>query len=211
MHLRQQTKRNQSGFSIIEISLVILVVSVLAVSGFVVYQRHKPGSTKTSAATTPTQTTSQQTNTTSTQPQPTTYLTIKEWVVQAPYSGPLNLQYSFALGDSNNMALSSSQLAAGGPALCASTPNSDAGILARYLPTDADLGPNMPVSETAAQYIAQNPTVPHATIGNYIYIYWGNSYLTNGTYIGPCNDKNIALQTIAAYSALVPMLQAIQQ
>jgi Tfp pilus assembly protein PilV len=199
----------QLGFSSIEALLIVLVVTVLAAIGYVVYQRHKSMSAKNSAVTVSTQKTGQQQNATSTQSQPATYLDIKEWGVRAPYSGPLNLQYSVALGDSHSVAVSSSQLGAGGPAVCSSTPNSDAGILSRYLPTDSNLGPKMPASETAEQYIEQNPTVPHAKVGNYIYIYWGNNYLTNGAYNGPCNDKIAAQQTIAAYSALVPKLQTI--
>jgi len=72
MHLHQPTKRNQSGFSAIEVLLVILIVAALAVSGFVLYQRHKPSVVKTSAATTQNQTTTQtkDTSTQSAQPDP---------------------------------------------------------------------------------------------------------------------------------------------
>jgi hypothetical protein len=341
MHLNRPTIRNQSGFSAIEVLLIVFVVAALAATGLVVYQRHKQSVAKSSAAIGTTQTTGQQKSGTTTQPAtqyldikewgvklslssaindayysaggnvskdglPNTvwigltslnstgcnatntdspsfkplgaivrvlptdkdpgsgklytqqdpngttingyyygyasniikdsscasattlqsidsafataaknivaatdpnYLVIKEWGIRAPYSGPLNLQY--AANGSFSMAVSSSQLDAGGPAVCSAAGNSDAGNIARYLPTDADLGPHMPVTETAQQYIEQNPSVPHATIGSYIYIYWGNNYLTNGAYNGPCNDKAAGLQTISAYSALVPNLKAI--
>lgn len=59
MRLHRPTKRNQSGFSIIEISLVVLVVAALAVTGLVVYQRHKSTSAMNSAATNQTQTVTQ--------------------------------------------------------------------------------------------------------------------------------------------------------
>lgn len=207
MQLHQSTPK-QKGFSVIEALLIVFVVAALAITGLVVYQHHKSGSANSNAATSTTQTNTKPQNTSTTQPAQTTtqYFTITEWGVRAPYSGPLNLQY--AANGSGSMAVSSSQLAAGGPAVCSAAGNSDAGNIARYLPTDADLGPHMPVTETAQQYIAQNPTVPHATVGNYIYIYWG--YVVNGVYTGPCNDKAAALQTIAAYSALVPKLQATQ-
>ena len=202
-------REHQSGFSTSVILLAVLVVAALAVTGLVVYQHHK-NSTKNSAATSPTQTTTQPQSTTTTQPAQTTtqYLDIKEWGIRASYSGSLTLQYT--ANGSNSMSVSSSQLAAGGPAVCSAAGNSDAGILSRYLPTDSNLGPKIPANETAQQYIDQNATVPHATIGNHIYIYWGNNYLTNGVYNGPCNDKTAALQTISAYSDLVPNLAAVQ-
>jgi hypothetical protein len=44
MHLHQPTRRNQSGFSGIEVLLIVLVVAAVAVTGLVVYQHHKPRS-----------------------------------------------------------------------------------------------------------------------------------------------------------------------
>lgn len=206
--MRQRDR--QSGFSTTMILLAVLVVVVLAATGVVVDQHHKSTSTNSKAATTTTQTTTQPKSTTTIQPAQTTtqYLTITEWGVRAPYSGSLALQYT--ANGTNSMSVSSSQLAAGGPAVCSAAGNSDAGILGRYLPTDSNLGPKIPANETAQQYIEQNAAVPHATIGNYIYIYWGNNYLTNGAYNGPCNDKSAALQTITDYSNLVPKLEAVQ-
>jgi hypothetical protein len=60
----------QSGFSTTVILLVVLVVAVLAVTAFLVYQRHKPSTVKNSASTSQTQPPSQQgtTNTQTTQP-----------------------------------------------------------------------------------------------------------------------------------------------
>jgi type II secretory pathway pseudopilin PulG len=80
MRLQQPNKREQSGFSVIEVLLVVLVVVVLVGSGIVVYQRYKSTSAKTSAATNATQ----PQNTTATQPAQTTtqYLNIKEWGVR---------------------------------------------------------------------------------------------------------------------------------
>src|SRR6266567_5033744 len=56
MRLRMQSRLptpKQSGFSVIEVLLIVLVVAVLAATGIVVYQRHRPGN----AATGSTQTT----------------------------------------------------------------------------------------------------------------------------------------------------------
>src|SRR5947209_2912813 len=86
-------RERQSGFSTMVILLVVLVVAVLAATGLVVYQHHKPSSAKNSAATSLSQPTGQQQSTTSTQPQPTTYLYIKEWGVKLPLSDSIKDAY----------------------------------------------------------------------------------------------------------------------
>src|SRR6266568_721611 len=58
MHLHQPTKRYQSGFSAIEVLLVVLVIAALVVTSVVVYQRYK-SRTKSTAATNTSQTTTQ--------------------------------------------------------------------------------------------------------------------------------------------------------
>lgn len=73
MQLHQPTKQDQLGFSVIELSLVLFIVAALAVTGLVVYQRHKPSGAKNSAATSQTQTTTQPQNTATTQPAPDPY------------------------------------------------------------------------------------------------------------------------------------------
>ena len=92
MELHRPAKRDQSEFSVVEVSLVSLVVAVLAVSGFVVYQRHKSISAKNSVATSTSQTTTQPQSSTTTQPATTTmqYLTIKEWGVKLPLSSAIS-------------------------------------------------------------------------------------------------------------------------
>src|SRR6266567_3349983 len=77
MQLYRPAKRNQSGFSVIEVLLVVLVVAALAATGFVVYQ-HQKNSNKRAAATNSYQTSS------TTQPAQTAtqYLTTKEWRVR---------------------------------------------------------------------------------------------------------------------------------
>src|SRR6266702_5910325 len=89
---------HQSGFSTTVSLLAVLVVAVLAVTGLVVYQHHKPSSVKSSAATNQTQTTTQPQNTTTTQPSQTTtqYLTITEWGVKLPLSDSIKDAYYVA-------------------------------------------------------------------------------------------------------------------
>jgi Tfp pilus assembly protein PilV len=68
MQLHQPNQRNQSGFSIVEVSLIVFIVAALAVTGLVVYQRNKSTSAKNSVAVNSAHTTGQQQNTTGTQP-----------------------------------------------------------------------------------------------------------------------------------------------
>jgi hypothetical protein len=65
-------KENHSWFSAVSVSLTVLVVAALAVTGLVLYQRHNTRNAKNSAATSPTQTTTQpqSTVTQSAQPNP---------------------------------------------------------------------------------------------------------------------------------------------
>jgi type II secretory pathway pseudopilin PulG len=194
MRLRMQSyqpiKRDQSGFSTIEALLVVLVVAVLAVIGFVVYQRHKPSSAKNSAATSQTQTKTQPAQTT------TQYLTIKEWGVKLPLSSAIsNADYVVAKGSSSGaggqpdkvwLGLTSNTSASCNPA------NNDAGgrgaigAIIRVLPTDTD-----PVS---GQLLTQK--YPNGvTIGGYYYLY--QSWATNN----PC-ASNSTLQSIdSAFAA----------
>src|SRR5258708_9432642 len=80
-------REHQQGFSTVEILLVVLVDAVLTVTGLVVYQRHKPSSTKSSAATSQTQNNTQPQTTTNPQPAQPVYA---NWPV---YS---NTKYSFS-------------------------------------------------------------------------------------------------------------------
>jgi Tfp pilus assembly protein PilV len=73
MYLRPPIKREQSGFSVIEVLLIVLVVVALAVSGFVVYQHHKSASTKSTATTSQSQTNTQQQTAATQSTQPTPY------------------------------------------------------------------------------------------------------------------------------------------
>lgn len=63
MHLNQPTTQDQSGFSVVEVLLVVLVVAVLTVAGFMVYQRHKSTSTTSAAARNTTHTTTKEVQT----------------------------------------------------------------------------------------------------------------------------------------------------
>jgi Tfp pilus assembly protein PilV len=91
MKLQRPTK--QSGFSIVEASLIVFVVVALAATSFVVYQRHKPISIKNSAATGSTQTTTQPktTDTTTTPAQPVD--PYAEWKIYSDQQAHITFKY----------------------------------------------------------------------------------------------------------------------
>ncbi len=89
MQTRQPTPK-QSGFSVIEALLIVLVVAALVATGFVVYQRHNNTSAKNSAATTPNQTTVQSQNTVA-QSAPTN--PYDGWTTYTSSDGEFNIKY----------------------------------------------------------------------------------------------------------------------
>ena len=95
------------GFTIVEAIVVVAVVAVMGVTGWFVYQHNRPTDTKAASGSTPSN--NQQTSTT-----PTTYFTINEWGVRAPYSGSLKLSYTLATDSTGNSSatFSSDQLSA---------------------------------------------------------------------------------------------------
>lgn len=92
--MRQRDR--QSGFSTTVVLLAILVVAVLAVAGFAVFQHNRTKVTNAAAGSTQ-PTTKQPTTTTTTQPAPTvSYLTFKEWGVKIPLSSAISDAYYVA-------------------------------------------------------------------------------------------------------------------
>ena len=175
MYLHQPTKRDQSGFSVIEALLAVLVVAVLAVICLVVYQHHKSIPAKSSAAANTTQTTTLPTSTTTTQPAQvaTQYLTIKEWGVKLPLSSTISDAY-YSVGGNvgtdgkpNTIWLGLTSLNSSG---CNASPDNPSsfkplGAIVRVLPTDKDPG-------TGKLYTQQDPN--GTTINGYYYGYASN-------------------------------------
>ena len=83
-----RSQKHQSGFSVIELLLIALVVGVLAVIGMLVYQRHKPSGVKNNTATS--------SATTQSAHRATQYLTIKEWGVKIPLTSAIGDAYYVA-------------------------------------------------------------------------------------------------------------------
>ena len=109
--MQSHRSTGQSGFSILEVSLIVLVVAVLAVTGLLEYRQYTSTSTKSAANTGQPQTTSQSKSTTNTQPTPITsttqpaqtttqYLTIKEWGVRMKLTSDTVSLYYYLTSDS---------------------------------------------------------------------------------------------------------------
>jgi type II secretory pathway pseudopilin PulG len=170
MRLRMQSQQptpRQSGFSAIEVLLVVLVVAAMAGISLVVYQRHKPITAKNSAATTSTQMTTRPAQTT------TQYLTIKEWGVKLPLSDSIKDAYYTVGGNvgtdglPNTIWLGLTSLNSSG---CNASPDNPSsfkplGAIVRVLPIDKDPG-------TGKLYTQQDPN--GTTINSYYYGYASN-------------------------------------
>ena len=169
-----KTQNHQSGFGAVLAVIIVAVILALGGSGYVVYRAHhkttNPPTTSSSVAKTSTPPAKKSSGSTSTSTQPTTaYFTIKEWGVQAPYSGT-DLTYSVITGSPNQIALTSSSLPQ-----CTDSTLGNTGLVGRYLPTDnVSTGP---IPKTAQQYFSQDFAASGATkpaytkVGSYYYMY----------------------------------------
>jgi prepilin-type N-terminal cleavage/methylation domain-containing protein len=87
----------QSGFSIVEFLIVIVVIGLFAVGSWAVYQRTKQRATRTGAASNPSQ------SNTSLLGRTVTYLDIREWGIKLPLSDTIRDAY-YVPGDQNRAA-----------------------------------------------------------------------------------------------------------
>jgi len=161
-------REHQSWFSAVRISLSVLVIAALAVTGLVLFQHHKPSNATNSAATSTSQTTMQPQSTTASQPAPTVaYLTIKEWGVKLPLSDSIKDAYYMAsLGSSRGHDGQPNTLLAGRKSLdstgCAATNTTAIALIFRALPTETD-------SATGKLLTQEYPN--GVTLGSYFYAY----------------------------------------
>jgi hypothetical protein len=168
-----KTKQNQqAGFGHLIVLVAVVVILALGGSGYAVYHAHHKKAPESKSTTTNQSTKSTSTTGSSTTGKSTpavTYFTIKEWGVQAPYSGS-DLSYSPGPDGSSLMLLESQ-------AVDATIPPSDtspscragnAGLIGRYLPNDYVAGT---IQITAQSYVTQNSSTVYSKIGSYYYIY----------------------------------------
>lgn len=172
-----KTKHTQQvGSGVMAVLLAIAVALVLSGSAYLLYHsHHKKSPENTSTVTDQSTKPTQKSDSTTTKPSTpaTTYFTIKEWGIQAPYSGS-DLTYSADSANTHMMWINSRQLGSDSSACKITTDSGNAGIIGRYLPTDTLPGP---AQETAQQYFSQafsasNSGESHfAKIGSYYYLY----------------------------------------
>jgi hypothetical protein len=187
---------NEKGFGAVEGLLIVAVVVLLGVVGYMVYHNHNktatttPTATNNTTSTTPTKTTTP--TTTPTQPA-TSYFTIKEWGVRAPYTG----QDTFTYRLSNGLATVISKQLAAKDAGCTTY---GAGQIRRLSPTDGTYSDG--TGPTVEQTAQSNPGI-YAHVGSYYYQFVHDQ--------GECGNTSVADQNQAndAVKALVASFQAV--
>lgn len=189
----------QVGFSIVEALIVVVAIGVIGTAGWFVYQHNRPK--PTNAASNPSHSSSQQTQQPTASPSSTTqYFTIKEWGVEAPYSGSLKLSYTMS-ADGKSAIFSSDQLSA-----LSSDCVGKGGAIGRWSKDDlVSEGPPTSSTPTAANYFAAKDPLTYKHIADYYYMF---VHVQSG-----CGniDSTAATQsqTNDAVESLVPNLQAI--
>lgn len=193
-------ENDQFGFGLVGVLIVLVVLTVVAVSGWVVHKHQQKtissaNTISTSKYTTQTQDQNKKNKDT------TQYVTIKEWGVRAPYSGSLTLTYTIS-SDGKSAVFSSNQLTTASSA-CAGR----GGAILRWASIDtvSELPANAN-APTAEQYFASQPASSYAHIGDYYY-----SFKHDPAACGNLNSNSAArlyAQTNDDVQGLVPKLQA---
>lgn len=183
-------KKNEAGFSAVEMTLVIVIVALIGAVGWLVYKNHHKTTTAaiTSTATSSTKpATSTKTTTSATQPttssnKPTTcttspasnkesdasYLTITQWGVRAPYTSSDTLSYVICDNDTNTAVIISKNMSDNFGCSGANDLPSGAGQIFRGLASAADDSENSPTPPKYAQDAQRDPT-DFKQVGNYVY------------------------------------------
>jgi len=150
------TRNNSLGFTVVEALLIIIVVAALVLVGWFVYNKnHQTKKTTTT------------TSSTTTKPKPegdtsasAANFTIKEWGVQAPYTG--SDRFAYTVSSDGKMITVISHTLSSQDSGCSTF---GAGEIARLLPTDKTVADStVTVADDAANYPAA-----YTHIGNYYY------------------------------------------
>jgi len=187
---------NESGFSVVELLLVIIIVILLGFIGWYIYHTdHKA---------TPSNTTTSKTASSSSK-KSVSYFTITQWGVRAPYSGSLTLEYTISTSGGQSYAiLSSSQLDASDPA-CQSAGNYG-GIITRYASTDIVQDEGGSSGLTPSQYFSQYDisSAEYSHVGNYYYLYTHPQAACSSSQ----TSQNLQTETDSAFEIITSSIQA---
>ena len=186
---------NQKGFTAIEAVLIVVILAIIGGTGYYVYQANNKSTDTQNTA---------QLNAESAVPHKaagkTTYTTITEWGVRAPYSGSLKLQYTLS-SDGKQADFTSDKLVA----TDAACTDQFGGQIDRYAPADIAT-PDGTGTTTAKDRAATASKSTYAYVGGYYY-FFTHSQAACGT--DPDKTKTVQQQTNAAVEALVPKLQTV--
>lgn len=193
------TPKNQKGFTVIEVLLVLILLSIVGFSGYYVYHTQKSSSTKPAISTTASSTSAGKdtTSTQTTTPSDSTqYLVIKEWGVKIPLSDAIKdavYAYSVEYG-AESAGLSTKTLAAYGDGCEAG--GVGAGGIDRQTVTEHD--------QNAQKDDNMNYPVYSIKVGNYYYQYISPQGACSGD---DRSADNVQLSAIQAFRAAVDKIQ----
>ena len=186
--------KDMQGFSAVVILVVVVVVGLVALSGYFVYkdQTVKPVAvspvSNINIAKTPT----------------LKYLSISQWGVRAPYSGSDTLSYRLSRSGNYTVIVSQNMAQNYG---CTGTNNepSGAGIISRSLATATA---STPTPETYAQLARQDPK-DNKQIGEYVYSFaHDQAACSNKTLVGTPGEK-AQINTENFTNSLISKLETI--
>ena len=206
-------RKNQKGFHALEALLILVLVGIIAGTGWYVWQSNKKTNKTLSEASsvkysqpTKKQTTSSK-STISTQTN-TQLFVIKEWGVKAPHSG--NLTLTIQSIDNQSVVVSSKELLAHPDATGCIGPKSTNFVIQRYGPNEYTTDDRTGGSgdKTASQEYAAGTSFlgnKLVKVGNYYYLY----QLTEAPCAQSVYEQNsYFVQTDQVFKALVPKLEA---
>jgi len=186
-------KLNQRAFSAVEGLLILLIVVIVGATGAYVYTSNKNANKNLKAASqdasgTPKFSSKKKTSTTPTSSQQ--YFTVKEWGVQAPYSGTDTLTYT--MSSDNTLATVTSKQLATKDSGCSTF---GAGQIKRLSGTDpAYAGGDGP---TVTAYAAQNPGM-YTKVGAYYYQFVHDQAQCGSAAVADQNQANDATKALVA-------------
>ena len=159
--------KNYKGFSAVEALLVLVIIGIIAATGYFVMHAQKQTSKSLDNAASSSQAVAASKKSSSSK----TYLEIKEWGVKAPYDGKLTIKYKIQTEGSLMWAdFSSDELNASDPN-CTTDGGYGGAITKIKAGQDVALADGSASGQTVEQMIASGTLKTYSHIGNYYYYY----------------------------------------